>query len=230
MTLGTQGDAVRCVEYSEQHGVAISGGWDKTVRIYDPRSGEISKSGQPEKVHAMTLSPNGSFLTVCHAGKTVYVYDLHKMEKPLQKRTSPLAEATRSVTSFPDNKGFTISSLEGRIAVEHFDQSSKSKSRSYAFKCHRTHDKEGNEMSHPVHSMSFNPRDGSFVSGGAEGQVSVWDLQKKKKVRELRRFPQSVASLSFSGDGSKLAVATSYLFEHGPFVSNIDQAIFIKKY
>jgi len=38
---------------------------------------------------------------------------------------------------FPDECGFVVSSVEGRVAVEYFDPSDEVQARKYAFKCHR---------------------------------------------------------------------------------------------
>lgn len=58
-------------------------------------------------------------------------------------------------------------------------------------------------------------RHGTFASGGGDGVVNIWDGFNKKRLRQYPRYPSSIASLSFSCDGSMLAVASSYTFEEG---------------
>lgn len=45
--------------------------------------------------------------------------------------------------------------------------------------------------------------------------VNVWDGMNKKRIYHMQKFPTSIASLSFSFDGSLLAIASSYTFEMG---------------
>ncbi len=45
--------------------------------------------------------------------------------------------------------------------------------------------------------------------------VAVWDAEHQKRLAQWSGYPSSVASLAFSNDGTKLAVASSYLYEHG---------------
>jgi cell cycle arrest protein BUB3 len=55
----------------------------------------------------------------------------------------------------------------------------------------------------------------TFASGGADGLVNMWDGTLKKRIRSFPRQQTSISSLSFSPDGSKLAIAVSYTFEEG---------------
>ena len=45
--------------------------------------------------------------------------------------------------------------------------------------------------------------------------MAVWDAQHQKRLAQWAAYPSSVASLAFSHDGSRLAVASSYLYEQG---------------
>ncbi len=106
------------------------------------------------------------------------------------------------------------SSIEGRIAVEFFDQSPEIQSRKYAFKCHRRVVNEVDTV-YPVNAIAFNPRFTTFASGGGDGIVNVWDGFNKKRLRQYSPYPTSISSLSFNVKGDLLAVASSYTFEEG---------------
>lgn len=53
------------------------------------------------------------------------------------------------------------------------------------------------------------------VATGSDGAVAVWDAQHQKRLAQWTGYPSSVASLAFSHDGSRLAVASSYMYEQG---------------
>lgn len=51
-----------------------------------------------------------------------------------QSRESSLKYQTRCVRIFPDESGFVLSSVEGRVAVDYFDQADDVQAKRYAFK------------------------------------------------------------------------------------------------
>lgn len=128
-------------------------------------------------------------LVVGMAGRHVYVYDLaplrsaidreqrgEKVEdrdwQPDQKRESSLKYMTRDLRCMAAGDGYAMSSVEGRIAVEFFDPSSKVQAMKYAFKCHRETVDEAMQLQndgedeletpydivYPVHGIAFHPR------------------------------------------------------------------------
>lgn len=49
--LGSHDNAVRCVEYSNEVNVVLSGGWDGNVKMWDTRSSQcVGTLPQPDKV------------------------------------------------------------------------------------------------------------------------------------------------------------------------------------
>lgn len=63
--------------------------------------------------------------------------------------------------------------------------------------------------------LAFHPLHGTFVSGGCDGVVNVWDGANKKRLSQWTGYPTSIASLSFSPDGQRVAIASSYTYEEG---------------
>lgn len=43
--------------------------------------------------------------------------------------------------------------------------------------------------------------------------VNIWDPFNRKRLCQFRKFPSSVTGLSFTPDGSCLAIATTFLYE-----------------
>ncbi|XP_042418752.1 mitotic checkpoint protein BUB3.1-like [Zingiber officinale] len=228
--LGHHDAPVRCVEYSYAAGQVITGSWDKTLKCWDPRGANSSDRAligtyvQPERVYSLSLV--GYRLVVATAGRHVNVYDLRNMSQPEQRRESSLKYQTRCVRCYPNGTGFTLSSIEGRVAMEFFDLSEAAQAKKYAFKCHRKSE-AGRDTVYPVNAMAFHPIYGTFATGGCDGYVNVWDGNNKKRLYQYSKYPTSIAALSFNRDGRLLAVASSYTFEEGEIPHEPD-AIFVR--
>ena len=205
---------MRSVCWNGKFRTLISGSWDCTLRLFDPRlpTALTNTLTQPHKV--FSLSTIEDKLVVAHASRSVYIYDLRNVSEPLQQRESSLKFMTRTVCCMPNGEGYSSSSVEGRVAVEFFDPSKESQARKYAFKCHRQVE-NGVDVVYPVNALAFHPLHGTFASGGGDGVVSLWDGAAKRRLRQYPRLPSSVSSLSFNKEGRYLAIAISSGFEDG---------------
>ncbi|KAI5804390.1 WD40-repeat-containing domain protein [Geopyxis carbonaria] len=212
--LGTHDGSVKSIEYLREHKALITGSWDATMRMFDPRSStpETSTHKQPHKIYA--LSSAGNIVVCAMANRALYLYDLRNMAEPWQRRESSLKFMTRTVQCMPNAQGYASSSIEGRVAVEFFDPSEESQKRKYAFKCHRQVE-NGVDVVYPVNALSFHPVYGTFASGGGDGVVSLWDGMAKRRLRQYQKYAGSIAGLSFDKDGRHLAIASSGGFEDG---------------
>ncbi|KAG9292830.1 hypothetical protein G9A89_016192 [Geosiphon pyriformis] len=212
--LGLHDEAIKCVEYSKENSLIVTGSWDKSIRLWDIRSKDATVGIYPQPGKVFAIDVMNHKLVVAMAGRHVFIYDVRNMKDAIQKRESSLKYMTRCVKCMPNGEGYASSSIEGRVSVEFFDPSPKSQARKYAFKCHRKVI-DGVDTVYPVNALAFNPTHGTFASGGADGVVNIWDGFNKKRLRQYPSYPSSVASLSFSCDGRFLAVASSYTFEEG---------------
>jgi cell cycle arrest protein BUB3 len=152
--LGSHAGAVRCVERSDAHGAVVTGSWDKTVKVWDPRARGIGGGGGggaaaslplPDRCYAMALV-GADALLVGTAGRRVLLFDLRRLSPValaaggpqegalLQDRESSLKHQTRCLQALPDATGFTTGSIEGRVAVDFVDMAPAVQERKYAFK------------------------------------------------------------------------------------------------
>jgi len=224
--LGCHGAPIKCIEYCQEAGLLITGSWDNTVKLWDPRQKKtVGTHEQNERVYTMALSEER--LVVGTAGRKVMVWDLRNMSVVQQRRESSLKFQTRCIQTFPNKQGYVLSSIEGRVAVEYFDPSVEVQKKKYAFKCHRVKT-EGVEYIYPVNAISFHNGYNTFATGGSDGFVNIWDGFNKKRLCQFHRYPTSISSLSFSADGSLLAIAVSYLNEEGE-KEHPDDAIYIRQ-
>ncbi|KAK5987920.1 Mitotic checkpoint protein BUB3.1 [Cladobotryum mycophilum] len=217
---------VRCVVYSRSYGILVSASWDCSLNLHnlnDPSSSPI-RIPLPGKPHALAGSPTK--VVVAMTGRVINIYDINAITslftsgstelKPWQQRESSLRYLTRAVSCMPNDAGYATSSIEGRVAVEWFEDTAESQARKYAFKCHRQAAPDGDgDIVYPVNSLAFHPMHGTFASGGGDSTVALWDAEAKRRLKQYQKFPNSVAALAFSSDGKFLAVGVCPGFETG---------------
>lgn len=222
-TIGSHEDAIKSIEVSEERSLIITGGWDNNIKLWDFKDNrELNYFKLNEKVYSMSISRDT--LVVGMSNRKIFLFDIRNMKEPFQRRESSLKYQTRKIKCFKD--GFVVSSIEGRVAVEYFDASPDIQSKKFAFKCHRQISGD-EEIVYPVHSLAFHSIYGTFATGGGDGVVNIWDRIHKKRIRQFPKYPSSISSLSFSPDGSYLAIASSYCFENGD-IQHPPDSIFIK--
>ncbi|GAA5943336.1 WD40 repeat domain-containing protein [Sporobolomyces koalae] len=221
---------VKCVEYCPQLNAVVSASWDSTLKVtrIDPTTRNPSPSPLvlplPDKAYSLSISP--SKLVVAMGQRHVYIYDLETIKTALEqntngadvsvwsKRESNLKFMTRALACMPDDTGYAMTSIEGRVAVEFFDPEPAKQAKKYAFKCHRQVI-DGVDTVYPVQGLAFNPIHGTFSTGGGDATVSLWDPFAKKRLRQFPKYPAPISDLAFSCDGNRLAIAFSIEDEGG---------------
>ncbi|PXF48124.1 Mitotic checkpoint protein bub3 [Gracilariopsis chorda] len=205
--LGLHTAAVRAVSAIPNHHIIASGSWDQYIQLWDIRSNaRISAITAGGKVYGTApCGPNG--IVFINSTRQIRLIDFRRPDLFLYDVIPPtLSYQLRGVSASRDGKQIVVGSTEGRVAVEYIDDPA----RCYSFKCHRV-----DNLAYPVNCISHNPRYSSFTTGGADGQVSFWDGDAKKRISQFSRYPTSVASLDFDAEVRRIAVAVSYTFEEG---------------
>ncbi|QRW05258.1 mitotic checkpoint protein BUB3,1 [Ceratobasidium sp. AG-Ba] len=217
--LGAHDATVSCVSFAKDSNLLVTGSWDKTVRLWDPRGTNPASVGsphtQPERVYRMDLV--GNMLVVGYAGRLVHIYDTRKLDDPLQIRESSLKYMTRAIACMADGQGYACASIEGRVSVEYFDPAPEVQAKRYAFKCHRRPSPTEKDVDQvwSVNALVFHPTYGTFASGGSDGTVCFWDHSAKKRLRQTPRYREAVSALAFNSSGSKIAVGVGYMWDEG---------------
>ncbi|KAJ2487963.1 mitotic spindle checkpoint protein Bub3 [Coemansia sp. RSA 2320] len=212
--VGRHDGEISAVEFVSAHNALFSGSWDRTLRAWDARlhagAAALKTIDVDERIYSM--SAQGDLLAIALAGRKLLIYDVRRLETPLEARESPLKFPTRCVRLMPDCTGFVCSSVEGRVAVEFLDGAGK---QNYAFKCHRQPAEENVDLVYPVNAVAFHPVHHTFVTGGSDGVVSLWDPDNKKRLKQYQGYMSSISSLDFNASGTALAVASSYTYDEG---------------
>lgn len=147
-------------------------------------------------------------LVVGTADRDILLFNLANPQQVFKQIKSPLKYQTRSVSCFPDAAGYLVGSVEGRVAVQHVDDSLQSKN--FTFKCHR----DGNDV-YAVNSMSFHPQHHTFVTAGSDGAYNFWDKDSKQRLKAMAKSNAPISCGTFNRDGSIYAYAVSYDWSRG---------------
>lgn len=206
-TIGTHDQPVKEVAWIPQMNLLVSGSWDKNLRYWDCRQQSPVHTQQlPDKCYA--LSVRHPLMVVGTADRNLVVFNLQNPQVEFRKIASPLKYQTRCVAAFPDQQGFLVGSIEGRVGVHHLDDGQQGKN--FTFKCHR----EGNEI-YSVNALNFHPGHGTFATSGSDGAFNFWDKDSKQRLKAMSRCNQPIPCSSFNNDGSIFAYAVSYDWSKG---------------
>jgi len=211
--IGRHDEAIRCVEFQPETRQVFSGSWDRTVRAWDPRQPSNPTSVISLGTKAFALDVGTRNIIVGGADRCVYIYDNRNLGQPVERRESLLKYQIRALKIGVNPHLYASGSVEGRVGIEYLDPQ-ENEEKHYAFKCHRVKT-DGGEDIHPVNCIDFHPVHGTFATGGSDGGVCVWDAYAKKRLWRLSPLDTSVSSLSFSADGTMLAIGVSYTFDNG---------------
>mmetsp|Transcript_47252 Transcript_47252/g.119672 ORF Transcript_47252/g.119672 Transcript_47252/m.119672 type:complete len:330 (+) Transcript_47252:80-1069(+) len=211
--IGHHDAAIRCVEFHQPTMQVFTGSWDRTLRAWDPRQAQRPVKHVSLGTKVFCMDTCNDKVVVGGADRNIHIYDIRNMAKPVDRRECSLKHQLRSIKVSPDQTAYAAGSVEGRVALEYMDAQENLRSR-YAFKCHRTKD-GAEEVIHPVNALAFNPKHGTFATGGSDGVVCIWDGYAKKRLWKTDPFGTSISALSFSADGSQMAIGVSYTFDDG---------------
>ncbi|KAK9707207.1 hypothetical protein RND81_07G179800 [Saponaria officinalis] len=205
--IGLHDDSATCIEYSNETSQVITTGWDGNICFWDPCSNQVSRSfvGSTSLVESISLC---RFELLVGTGSLVRKYDLRKSGAAMQAEELPMSISVRCVRSMAGWEGFAVGSFDGRVTLQ-----TDTEEIGYTFRCVP---KSKNRKYHlvTVNDIAFNPcAPGVFVTGDYEGQVIAWDAKSRKRLLELPRYPNTVASLSYNHTGELLAIASSYTYQ-----------------
>ncbi|XP_021747422.1 mitotic checkpoint protein BUB3.3-like isoform X2 [Chenopodium quinoa] len=203
-------------------GKVITAGWDGNVVSWDSRLAKASHALVGSNSHVESISLCGVELLAA-IGSSVRKYDLRKLNEAIQAEDLSMNKRIRCLRSMAFQKGFAVGSLDGHVTLQ-----SHSEEKGYTFRCIPKSTK-GKYHLVTVNDIAFSQSlPGVFVTGDNEGHVIAWDGSNRKRLLELTRYPNSVASLSYNHTGELLAVASCYTYQEANEIENQPQ-IFIQE-
>nr|CAD1826871.1 unnamed protein product [Ananas comosus var. bracteatus] len=186
-TVAAHDAPVKELAWIPQMNLLVTGSWDKTLKYWDTRQPQPVHTQQlPERCYAMTV--RYPLMVVGTADRQLIVYNLQNPQTEFKRIQSPLKYQTRCLAAFPDQQGFLVGSIEGRVGVHHLDDAQQSKN--FTFKCHR----EGTEI-YSVNSLNFHPVHGTFATAGSDGAFNFWDKDSKQRLKAMARCPHPIPAV-----------------------------------
>lgn len=235
-------DTIRSVRWLNiAGGVLVTAGWDKLLKIW-----KLDNPAAPNMVHSLNL-PEKCFamdnvqniIVVIMAERLILGFKIEDTGSitPLVEQQSPLKYQSRSMAVLPDGDGYALGGIEGRVAVQYFNDPADKDGRvkKFAFKCHRRaqadHPEVPRNESHlfPVNCISFNVH-GTFATGGGDGSINFWCKQSRTRLKAFEtkgaiNSPKElfktnpnkmpITALGWNRDATILAYAIGYDWHKG---------------
>jgi len=204
--IGKHDGPIKCINYINEINCLVTGSWDKTLKYWDGRQqNPIFSTNLPERAYSMDF--RFPYCVVGTAERHVITYDIRNPSNEYKHIQSPLKYQTRCLALFAEADGFAIGSIEGRVALQYFEDSNASKN--FAFKCHR----EGNDI-FAVNVIAFN-RFGTFATAGSDGIFHFWDKDNRTRLKPFLKCAQPISAGCFNYDGTIFSYAVSYDWSKG---------------
>lgn len=206
-----------CKDMGNGSPCVVTGSWDKTIKYWDVRAPTGTPMGGvqlSDKVYCMDV--RSPLLVVGTADRKLRVYDIRKPQEIFHEKMAQLKYQFRCLATFPDQTGYAVGSIEGRVSIDHVQEKDR-KALDFAFKCHRDHD---TGVIYPVNSIAFHEQHGTFATAGGDGGFNFWDKDNKHRLKQFLRLNQPITATAFSSDGNIFAYAVGYDWSKGAAYHN----------
>jgi len=188
-TLEGHGDGVMSVSVTPDGRWAVTGSYDKTMRVWDLETGTCLQTlhGHFDEIRSVSMTPDGRrAVTGCY-DNTVRVWD---MERGICLRTlEGHREGVGSVSVTPDGCRVVTGSLDHTVRIWNVESGM----------CLRT--LEGHQDG--VRSVSLTPDGCRAVTGSMDHTVRVWDLESGVCLRTMKGHSDEVRGVAVTPDGRR---------------------------
>jgi WD40 repeat protein len=198
--LTAHGDQVHAVAYSHDGRFAVTGGWDRTVRFWEPRTYQEAGAPiqSPSPVNALAISPDSRLVATGGQDGIVRLWDTatrRQVRKPVNVDGSYLF----SVAFSPDGRLIAAGSEAGTVHVWDVTTGRPLLGRPLA------------QLDALVSRVTFS-RDGMLLAAAVwenddTGSARIWQVRDGSPIGAPLTFDDPVRSVAFQPAGALLAVA-----------------------
>jgi serine/threonine-protein kinase len=185
------------ITFSREGFRALTGGEDRSVRLWDLRTGKELKVLRKHdgKVNAVAISPDGTkALSAARDNRLIY-WDL-ETGNPLHIFPDHGGSVT-AVTFSPDGKFAVSGSYDRKVIL--WDLEKHARVRSY--EAHKE----------VIWALAFSPDGKRFLSGGDDQVIYLWSVDTAEYLGKMPYHKGSIASVAFAADGKyALSVSTDH--------------------
>ncbi|HEV8378522.1 MAG TPA: WD40 repeat domain-containing protein [Tepidisphaeraceae bacterium] len=183
-------ETVRAVALSRDKTKLVTGGNDRTVRLFDFASGKELRhfEGHTRFILGVDISPDNSRIISCGEDHTIRVWDANTGEQLAEMEHQDEVIATYFLSD--PNQAISASS-DGTARIWDIDKETTIQKIDYQRR---------------VCSMAICLPANLLAVGTHVGDVYLWDLKTRTQIRQLDKVPSCIHALTISGDGKKLAI------------------------
>lgn len=181
-------NVIQSVAFSPDGKLFVSGGYNKTIDVWDVPNNKLIKALDSHKdyIHALAFSNDGKFLASGSWDDTVRVWDVTSWTSML---TLAHPESVWDVAFSPD--GSTLASIDFKGKIRLWNAKTGKLERDFSVD-------DGSGF------VRFSPG-GKLLATGADLAIALVDPQTGKVVRKLEGHERSPTAAAFSPDGQRLA-------------------------
>jgi WD40 repeat protein len=187
-------DGVPSADLSPDGSRIVTGGIDKTARIWDVATGQqiAVLSGHSDPVTSVAFSADGSRIVTASNDMTARIWDATTTKELVTLRGHEGAVIMAAFS--PDGARIVTASLDRTARIWNV----KTKKEVAVLRGHE----------YPIVSAAFSPNGLGIVTASLDKTARIWDALSGREIITLRGHQAGLASAAFSPDGSRIVTAS----------------------